>query len=256
MKDVRTVLQKADLQLTMIDTLYDADLDLQRISPTLRFKVKAFLDSERSALDHLAAAIVAACGLGEGHIHFPLSPEAERFDELFDKNMPGVRDKRPDLVPVIARHQPFSAPGLADLRNLLRDENNQKLTPETKPAPPEPVAPPEPAASTAEPAAPKVPPPPAGGLGPGLTGPIFINGVEYDPITLKPINAPPPARRDTIYVDWHFAGSDASARGTLVGIKAAVNTAIDEGRHELVDLLADEFSEAALELMSRPERAA
>jgi hypothetical protein len=37
---------------------------------------------------------------------------------------------------------------------------------------------------------------------------------------------------------------------------AAVNTALDEGRHELVELLADEFSEAALELMSRPNRAA
>ena len=36
----------------------------------------------------------------------------------------------------------------------------------------------------------------------------------------------------------------------------AVNTAIDEGRPELVELLADEFSEVALELMSRPDRAA
>lgn len=230
MKDVRTVLQKADLQLTMIDTLYDADLDLQRISPTLRFKIKAFLDSERSALDHLAAAIVASCGIGEAHIHFPLAPEAERFDESLDKNMPGVREKRPDLAPVIARHQPFSVPALADLRDLLRDENRQKLTPETKPAPPEDEAPPRPPLDPAAPApAPaKAPPPPSGGLGPGLTGPVFINGVEYDPITLKPINAPAPARRDTIYVDWHFAGSDASARRTLEGIKAAVTAAVDE----------------------------
>ena len=37
---------------------------------------------------------------------------------------------------------------------------------------------------------------------------------------------------------------------------AAVNTALDEGHHELVELLAHEFSEAALELMSRPNRAA
>lgn len=226
MKDVRAVLQKADLQLTMIDTLYDADLDLQRISPTLRFKIKAFLDSERSALDHLAAAVVASCGLGEGHIHFPLAPEAERFDESFDKNMPGVREKRPDLAPVVARHQPFSVPGLADLRNLLRDENNQKLTPVTQPAPPEAEPPPAPEPDATPPQ--QSPPPPSGGLGPGLTGPVFINGVEYDPITLKPINAAPPARRDTIYVDWHFAGSGASARKTLKGVTAAVTAAIDD----------------------------
>jgi hypothetical protein len=35
-----------------------------------------------------------------------------------------------------------------------------------------------------------------------------------------------------------------------------VNTALDENRLELVELLADEFSDAALELMSRPDRAA
>lgn len=225
MKDVRTVLQKADVQLTMLDTLYDADLDLQRISPTLRFKIKAFLDSERAALDHLAAAIVASCGLAEGHIHFPLAPEAERYDESIDKNMPGVREKRPDLVPVVARHQPFSVPGLAHLRDLLRDENRQKLTPVTEPAPPVPdPPPPDPDAPAVAPA----PPPPSGGLGPGLTGPVFINGVEYDPMTMKPINAPPPAKRDTIYVDWRFAGSETSARTTLEGIKAAVVAAIDD----------------------------
>jgi hypothetical protein len=37
---------------------------------------------------------------------------------------------------------------------------------------------------------------------------------------------------------------------------AAVNTALDEDRLELVEQLADEFSDAALELMSRPDRAA
>lgn len=225
MKDVRTALQKADVQLTMLDTLYDADLDLQRISPTLRFKIKAFLDSERSALDHLALAVVASCGLGEGHIHFPLAPESDRYDESFDKNMPGVRDKRPDLVAVIAGHQPFSAPGLADLRDLLRDENRQKLTPVTQPAPPVPdPPPPDPDAPAAAPA----PPPPSGGLGPGLTGPVFINGIEYDPMTMKPINAPPPVTRDTIFVDWRFAGSETSARTTLERIRAAVVNATDE----------------------------
>ena len=37
---------------------------------------------------------------------------------------------------------------------------------------------------------------------------------------------------------------------------AAVNTALDEGSEELVHELADEFSTVALELMSRPDRAA
>ena len=37
---------------------------------------------------------------------------------------------------------------------------------------------------------------------------------------------------------------------------AAVNVAIDEGRDELVDQLADEFSQVALEMMTEPARAA
>jgi len=37
---------------------------------------------------------------------------------------------------------------------------------------------------------------------------------------------------------------------------AAVNVAIEEGRDELVDQLADEFSEVALELMITSRRAA
>ena len=37
---------------------------------------------------------------------------------------------------------------------------------------------------------------------------------------------------------------------------AAVNTALDEGRDELVALLADEFSEEALRMMTAPPRAA
>lgn len=226
MKDVRALLDKADLQMSMLTTLYGADLDLQRISPTLRFKIKAFLDTERGALDKLAEGIVAATGAGEAHTHYPLAAHEAMFDISVDKHMPGVRQARPDIAASIARHQPFSVPALAQLRELLRDENRQKLTPETRPAPPEP----EPAAApTPEPvaAAPK-PPPPQGGLGAGLTGPMFINGVEYDPMTLVPINPAPPARRETIYVDWHFHGQEASALQTLQEIQAAVATAIDE----------------------------
>lgn len=226
MKDVRALLEKADLQLSMLTTLYTADLELQRISPTLRFKVKAFLDTERAALDKLAEGVVVATGAGEGHIHYPLAAHEAMFETSVDKHMPGVREARPDLAATIARHQPFSVPPLAQLRELLRDENRQKLTPETSPAPPEPEVVPEPEPAPVA-AAPK-PPPPQGGLGAGLTGPMFINGVEYDPMTLAPINPTPPARRETVYVDWHFQGQEASALHTLQEIQGAVAAAVDE----------------------------
>ena len=214
MDDARTVLEKADRQLAMIGTLYGADLELQRLSPTLRAKIKAFLDNERSALDHVAERVVVASGVGEVHTHYPLSPWEASFEASVDKNMPGVRQSRPDLTETIARHQPFSVPGLAQLRDLLVDDKWQHLSPPADPAPGE----------TAPAASPPRPP----GMGAGLTGGLFINGVEHDPVTLQPLEAPAPVRRETIYVEWRFEGGEESALTTLEAIHAAVGAAVDE----------------------------
>ena len=54
MDDVRSVLKKADAHLLAVGTLFEVDLELQRVSPTLRAKVRSFLETERAALDQLA----------------------------------------------------------------------------------------------------------------------------------------------------------------------------------------------------------
>lgn len=222
MDDVQVALKKADGHLTMIGALYGADLELQRLSPTLRTKVKVFLETSRSALDQLAERVVTATGAGEAHVHYPLAADAAKFDASIAKNMPGVQDARPDLAAVIASHQPYGVPALARLRELLVQEERQRLTPKTRPAPQEAEAPP---ASAEAPS-----PPPPTGLGAGLTGSVFINGVEYDPVTLQPLNPMPLARRETVYEDWLFVldGGEVSALGTLEAIRAAVAAAIDE----------------------------
>ena len=236
MDDVRSVLQKADAQLIAVGTLYEADLELQRVSPTLRGKIRAFLENERAALDQLALRVVATAGADASHVHYPLAAWEAGFEPSIDKNMPGVRERRPDVAAVIGRHQPFNVSGLARLRELLQDEKRQAVVPETAPAPPEAaVTEPEPAPAPV-PEPPSVAPPrpqqapSKAGLGAGLTGPLFINGVEYDPVTLKPINPPPAPKRETIYVDWRFTleSGEASARVTLEEIQAAVASAVDE----------------------------
>ena len=234
MDQVRTVLDEAEKQLVAIGTLYGADLELQRASPTLRGKIRAFLDNQRAALDHLAHDVVAAHGAGDAHTHYPFAPEADRFEASVDKNMPGVREHRPDIAATIARHQPFSVAALDRLRDLLSDDKRQRLVPETRDKPKE-VAPASPegaAAGGAEQPAPdpEVPPaPPAnqGGIV-GLTGGVFINGVAYDPITLKRQEEERKQQSAVIYVDWRFDGSDESALSTLQGIDAAVRAAIDD----------------------------
>jgi len=226
MDDVQMALQKADGQLAMIGTLCEADLELQRVSPTLRAKINAFLENERLALDHLAVRVMAAGGIGEAHTHYPLAADAPRLEPSFDKNMPGIREARPDVAAVIGRHQPFNDPSLGRLRELLMDVKRQGLKPQTRPAPPDIEDTPPPAIQ--DPPRPVPPPPPSGGFGGGLTGPLVINGVEHDPVTLRPLNPLPAPRRETIYVAWLFEGTESPALQTLEAIHAAVLSAIDE----------------------------
>ena len=236
MDQVRVVLEEAEKQLVAIGTLYGADLELQRASPTLRGKIKAFLGNQRAALDHLAHDVVATHGAGEAHSHYPFAAEADTFDASIDKNMPGVRERRPDLAATIARHQPFSVPALARLRDLLNDETQQRLAPETRDKPKDvevpaaadaeadvPVAP----AAAAPAAPPKAGPANQGGIV-GLTGGVFINGVSYDPITLQRQEEARQREATVVYVDWRFGGSEASALATLEAISAAVRETIEE----------------------------
>jgi hypothetical protein len=227
MDDVRTVLHEAEKQLVAIGTLFEADLTLQRASPTLRGKIKGFLANQRAALDHLAEGVVAAHGAAEAHTHYPFARDAEAFDASIDKNMPGVRTQQPDVATVISRHQPFSDPGLAELRDLLTDPTLQKLTPETRERPkPDPAAVPEPpAAGSSEPVPPAPPVNAGGGV---LSGGLFINGVSHDPVTLQRQQEAELAQSKEIYVDWRFGESETSALATLAAIDAAVRAAITE----------------------------
>ncbi len=235
MDQVRVVLEEVEKQLVAIGTLYGADLELQRASPTLRGKIKAFLGNHRAALDHLAHEVVAAQGAGGAHTHYPFAAEADAFEASVDKNMPGVREQRPDIAETIARHQPFSVPALARLRDLLNDETQQRLVPETrdKPKPAEPTEPPD-AGGEAVPASPApvaeakaAPPANQGGIV-GLTGGVFINGVAHDPITLQRQQEQRQQESTVLYVDWRFGGGDASALSTLEAINDAVRVAVEE----------------------------
>lgn len=233
MDEVRTALNDAHRQLAAIGTLYEADLDLQRPSPTLRGKIKGFLGSQRAALDHLAEAVVAASGAGGAHTHYPFARETSGFAASIDKNMPGVRAAQPEVAAVIGRHQPCSQPALAVLRDLLTDPTRQRLTPLTRERP-QPEATDQPAGTTAaavEPLAPSPPAPPvysptAGGA--VLSGGLFIDGVSFDPTTLLRQQEEERQASKEIYLEWRFEGSDTSALATLAAIDAAVRSAVDE----------------------------
>lgn len=227
MDEVRTVLSKAEAQLTALGTIYDADLELQRLSPTLRGKLNAFLEGQRSALDLLAAKlVVVAGGTAEGNIYYPLAPDPTEFEAYITKHTPGVLANRPDIAEVIARHQPGHVPGLAQLRTLLIDEKQRRLVPETIPVPVDPDAA---AATESVPAAPLPPMPPAA-IPAGLSGAVYIDGVAHDPVTLRRLVPLAEAPRDKIYTAWKFAfeSGEVSALPVLQAIQSAVAAAIEE----------------------------
>lgn len=230
MDDVQALLQKADKHLGVAATLYEADLELQRVSPTLRGKIKAFLESERAALDNLAQRLRVAGAASDSQARFPLAPDAAAFDAALDEHLPGIREQRPEVTAALARHQPFTVPALGLLGHLAADERCQRLTPDTRPAPQVDAPPPPPPPPPTEPGPSKPAPaqaPSTAGLGAGLTGPLMINGFEYDPVTLQPLNPTTPPPRETVYVAWLFHGRDP-ALPTLEAIQAAVSAAVGD----------------------------
>jgi len=134
---------------------------------------------------------------------------------------------------VIAGHQPFSVPALALLRDLLMDESQQRLTALTKEKAraqggeaAAPSADEQPVAEAPPAGTPQPPPTNAGGI--GLTGGLFIDGVEYDPITLKRQQEAQREASNLVYVAWTFTGRDDSVLTTLQAIDGAVRTALND----------------------------
>lgn len=224
MDDVVRVLCEADKQLVAIGTLYEADLELQRVSPTLRGKMKGFLLNQRAALDHLAESVVAAPVMVGEEIHYPFASESDGFDASIDKNMPGVRAARPEVAAVVAAHQPFSVPALAHLRHLLTDQFALKLLPELEERPADAAASPEAAEAPVEVPVVRDPATTAGGV--TLSGGHYINGVSLDPITLQREQAARQRQSQEVYLAWRFTGRDTTALADLAAIDAAVRAVL------------------------------
>lgn len=230
MPELHDVRRDAEKQLAVIATLYEADLALQRTSPTLRGQISRFLANQRAALDQLAAG-VAAPGTAEAHTHYPFARDEDAFAASLAKNMPGLGEGRPDVVAAIARHQPFSVPALGRLGDLLTDESQQRLSPETRQRPKdaEPAESTSPVDLASDPVTEPPPVPKANAGGGVLSGGHFINGVPYDPVTLQRQQEEARQRESTeVYVAWRFAGSEVTALDTLEAIDAAVQAAVAE----------------------------
>lgn len=81
----------------------------------------AILD-QHSALEWTANAIVKRYGKPSRRDYFPVTGDPDEFPDLFERNLSGVREARPDVYEAVERHQPYhdGKAVLAELHELSR----------------------------------------------------------------------------------------------------------------------------------------
>jgi hypothetical protein len=115
---------------------YEQALDTGVIPVAMEIALKEIVEHLRSALDYCAREICESCGpVSSGRpIYFPIVPrgfDAKDFRSRVGKLMPGVMQARPDLLPIFASFQPFSATEngwLADLATLANETKHVSLS--------------------------------------------------------------------------------------------------------------------------------
>jgi hypothetical protein len=105
---------------------------LGKVTPDLQLTAKEVIDHLRSALDYCAKEMHERCGGAAGaKVYFPIAPRGfspSKFRSLVGSKIPGLRESRGDLVPVLESFQAFFAvendwlPVLATLSNENKHE--------------------------------------------------------------------------------------------------------------------------------------
>ena len=177
--------------------------------------IKGAIEQQRSALDFVANEVPISRGTAkdEDRIYWPYARDRAKFDEFFDRNLPGVRTSLPAIVGAWERYQPYT-PGfewIADLIDLAKGNKHRRLTPQTRT---------EQRTTRWE--------APGGGasitmgegasmsMGPGAD--ILLGGASIRDI--------PPIR--TIHVDWLFADNGKSVLRTLKTIQAGIGPMLQD----------------------------
>jgi hypothetical protein len=136
MDDIHDLLDHTDEQLALVEQLYRRSLEAKEQGKRLKPQIKNVLDNQRSALDYLAHHIYERHGAltskgTKAKSYYPIANSPQEFDAWFDKNLPGVRAKRPDIADAIKRHQSWQPDHdwLKWLAGLSVESKHRILTP-------------------------------------------------------------------------------------------------------------------------------
>lgn len=212
--DIQALISDSRTQLDELVSVYEDSLRERQVPASLQVHIKTIVDLERSALDYLAHAIVAGCGVKGSKTYYPMADSAADFAGRFDRDMPGVSAKMPEVRAIIEKWQPFDQPWIAVLSKLSRENKHQRLTPQVRVETPRRVDEGPRGTVSWDPR--------SVSFGEG----VYINGRPVDPTTQRTS-----ATRNILYVDWLFEGLGVSAIGAL--------REIAEGLHPLLVEVAD-----------------
>jgi hypothetical protein len=139
-RQAAALVKDAESRLSHLCAEYERSLHEKQISVELQVAIKGVLDSLRSALDYVAYELHNRFGTPrqQAKVYFPIAAKGARredFPSLVGKNIPGLADMRPDLVPVLESFQAFTSDEnqwLPELASLANENKHANLTPQTR----------------------------------------------------------------------------------------------------------------------------
>ena len=140
-EDASLLVQHAKEHLAMIEKEYRLSLSDKVIRPSLLIDIKNFMENLRSSLDFSAHRLFQKYGFSASsnpNIYFPYAWLNQSKDEFrksrrVDNCIPGMSNRRPDIVDKIESYQHFANPSnrwLPVFMDLNNENKHQQLTPQ------------------------------------------------------------------------------------------------------------------------------
>jgi hypothetical protein len=215
-QSVNALIQRAESQLTAVSSAYEKSLHEKHVEDSLKIDIKNLCENLRSSLDYVAHDIREKhCPTATGKFYFPILPNAAAYAGQMAQWYPGLQTTAPKVHAFLESIQPYkNSYAWLGLFNRLNNENKHgNLVEQTR----------------TETHQITVTNKGGGGSvswGPGVTfgGGVSIMGVPINPSTQLPVPHASQTVKKMIWVDFRFAGIDASAitllSDSINGVKA------------------------------------
>jgi hypothetical protein len=122
------MLADAESQLRVVRTMYRKGVskDAEEPPAALKARIKNVLENQRSALEYLAKQLFANYGDGSSiQVYYPVADQPEQFNGIFNKFLPGVADKCPEVRDAMEARQGYQE-GYEWFTHLVRLTNENK----------------------------------------------------------------------------------------------------------------------------------